>query len=247
MHALSRPEIGHMRRLAPWTPICFVPNGVDLGFFNNLPARAILEQEHPELRGKFVLLFFGRVHIKKGLDLLAEALGCVGPAFPDLHLLVAGKDDGAWKPFAEQIETLGLTRRVTYVGHVGGERAREVWAAADAFVLPSYSEGFSMAILEALACSLPCLITTACHFSELADAQGAVVVHPKAGEVSKGLQNLLQRSDQELPPIGRERATARRDSIHLGPASSPARLRLSVAGWRWNPAGMCDPLIREKW
>ena len=197
LHALSRPEIGHMRRLAPWTPICFVPNGVDLGFFNNLPARAILEQEHPELRGKFVLLFFGRVHIKKGLDLLAEALGCVGPAFPDLHLLVAGKDDGAWKPFAEQIETLGLTRRVTYVGHVGGERAREVWAAADAFVLPSYSEGFSMAILEALACSLPCLITTACHFSELADAQGAVVVHPKAGEVSKGLQNLLQRSDQE--------------------------------------------------
>ena len=62
---------------------------------------------------------------------------------------------------------------MTYLGHVSGERARQVWAAADAFVLPSYSEGFSMAVLEALACRLPCLITTACHFPELAAAGGA--------------------------------------------------------------------------
>ena len=202
LHALSRPEIGHLRRLAPWTPICFVPNGVDLSFFDDLPARALLEQEHPELKDKFVLLFFGRVHVKKGLDLLAEALGRVGPGFPDLHLLVAGKDDGAWKPFAERIETLGLSERVTYLGHVGGERARQVWAAADAFILPSYSEGFSMAILEALACSLPCLITTACHFPELADAQGAVVVNPEAGEVAQGLRDLLERADDERRRLG---------------------------------------------
>ncbi len=202
LHALSRPEIGHLRRLAPWTPICFVPNGVDLGFFDDLPARAVLEQEHPELKGKFVLLFFGRVHVKKGLDLLAEALGRVGPGFLDLHLLVAGKDDGAWKPFAERIETLGLSERVTYVGHVGGERARKIWAAADAFILPSYSEGFSMAILEALACSLPCLITTACHFPELADVQGAIVVNPEAGEVAQGLLGLLERTDEERRRLG---------------------------------------------
>ena len=45
LHALSRPEIDHLRRLAPWTPICFVPNGVDLGLFDDLPARAVLEAE----------------------------------------------------------------------------------------------------------------------------------------------------------------------------------------------------------
>jgi hypothetical protein len=49
LHALSRPEIGHLRRLATWTPICFVPNGVDLGLFDDPPARDVLEQEHPEL------------------------------------------------------------------------------------------------------------------------------------------------------------------------------------------------------
>ena len=75
---------------------------------------------------------------------------------------------------------------MTWVGHVSGERARQVWAAADAFVLPSYSEGFSMAILEALACRLPVVITTACHFPELAEAGGGIVVEPTADERDSG-------------------------------------------------------------
>ena len=128
----------------------------------------MLEAEFPELAGKFVLLFFGRLHVKKGLDLLAEALGRIAPAHPEIHLMIAGTDDGAFSPFRDRIAELGLIRRITYLGHVAGERARQVWAAADAFVLPSYSEGFSMAILEAMACRLPCLITTTCHFPEAA-------------------------------------------------------------------------------
>jgi glycosyltransferase involved in cell wall biosynthesis len=198
LHALSYPEIGHLRRIAPWAPVCFVPNGVDLGPFENLPSRSVLESRHPELIGKFVILFFGRVHIKKGFDLLAEALGRLSPDHPEMHLLVAGTDDGAWQPFHERIEQLGLTRRVTYVGHVSGERAREVWAAADAFVLPSYSEGFSMAILEALACRLPSVITTTCHFPEVGAADGAIVVEPSVADVSRGLSELLEHTPDEL-------------------------------------------------
>ena len=56
---------------------------------SNLPARSVLEADHPELAGKFVLLFFGRVHVKKGLDLLAEALGRLAPDVPELHLLLS--------------------------------------------------------------------------------------------------------------------------------------------------------------
>ncbi|HZW33175.1 MAG TPA: glycosyltransferase [Isosphaeraceae bacterium] len=203
LHALSRPEISHLRAIAPWTPVGFIPNGVDLGFAEDLPARSVLEAECPELRGKFVLLFFARLHLKKGLDLLAEALGRIAPGRPDLHVLLAGKDDGSWSPFRDRMEQLGLGRRLTYLGHVAGERARQVWAAADAFVLPSYSEGFSMAILEALACRLPCLITTACHFPELAAAGGAVVVPPDAGAVTGGLRELLERTPRERAELGR--------------------------------------------
>ncbi|MGC8642105.1 MAG: glycosyltransferase [Isosphaeraceae bacterium] len=197
LQALAQPEIEHLRRLAPWVPIALIPNGVNLEFFHALPARSALESEYPELKDKFILLFFGRVHVKKGLNLLAKALKSVASDFPELHLLIAGNDDGAWKPFREQVAGFSLARRVTYLGHVSGEQARKVWAAADAFTLPSYSEGFSMAILEALAASVPCLITSACHFPELAHAQGALVVDPTEDAVTQGLRELLEMTRQE--------------------------------------------------
>ena len=203
LHALSRPEISHLRALAPRTPIGFIPNGVDLDSFDGLPPRSRLEDEYPELRGKFVLLFFARLHAKKGLDLLADAFRDVAPERPDLHLLLAGTDEGEYSPFRARMEEYGLERRMTYLGHVSGERARAAWGVSDAFVLPSYSEGFSMAVLEALACRLPCLITTACHFPELAGAGGAVVVEPTPAGVTRGLRELLDRGPEERADLGR--------------------------------------------
>jgi glycosyltransferase involved in cell wall biosynthesis len=202
LHALARPEIGHLRAIAPEAPVAFIPNGVDLAPFDDLPRRAALEAEYPELEGKFVLLFFGRLHVKKGLDLLAEALASVAGAFPAVHLLLAGTDDGALGPFRDRCAALGISDRVTPVGHVSGERARAVWAAADAFVLPSYSEGFSMAVLEALACRLPVLITTACNFPELAAAEAGIVVEPTSDGVTTGLRELLERSSAERIDLG---------------------------------------------
>jgi glycosyltransferase involved in cell wall biosynthesis len=202
LHALSRPEIEHLRGIASWTPICFVPNGVDLSFFECLPARAVLEADHPELAGKFVVLFFGRLHVKKGLDLLAGAMGRLAPYYPELHLLIAGNDDGAWCSFRDRIKDLGLSDRMTYLGHVARERARQVWAAADSFVLPSYSEGFSMAALEAMACRLPTVITTACHFPEAKAAAASIVVAPDVDAVTQGMRDLLDRAPAERRRLG---------------------------------------------
>ena len=240
LHALSRPEIGHLRRIAPWAPICFIPNGVDLAFAQDLPPRSVLEAEHPELRGKFVLLFFGRLHVKKGLDLLADALGRIAPDRPDVHLLLAGNDGGAWAPFRDRMVQLGLGARMTYLGHVAGERARQVWAASDAFVLPSYSEGFSMAVLEALACRLPSLITTACHFPELAAFEGAVVVTPDADAVTRGLRELLERSPGEQAQLGRNgRQLVEKDYTWKRQAERLA----AVYGWLSGGGAPPEPVI----
>lgn len=241
LHALSRPEIDHLRAIAPWTPIGFVPNGVDLSLFEDLPSRSELESEHPELRGKFVLLFFARLHAKKGLDLLAEALRTVAPERPDLHLLVAGNDDGAWAPFLARLDEFGLRDRITYLGHVSGERARRTWGAADAFILPSHSEGFSMAVLEALACRLPCLITTACYFPELASAAGAIVVDPTIAGVTLGLRELLERGRGELAALGRNgRALVEREYTW---GRQAARL---AAIYRWLTGGGTPPDCVER-
>jgi len=203
LHALSRPEIEHLRAIAPRTPVALIPNGVDLSPFDDLPTRSVLEREFPELVGKFVVLFFGRVHAKKGLDLLAQAMGTLKNDHPDLHVLLAGNDDGALSPFLAMAEAEGVSDRISVVGHVSGDRARQVWAAADAFILPSYSEGFSMAILEALACRLPSLITTACHFPELGQAEGGIVVEPTTEGVTAGLRGLLERSDEDRRQMAR--------------------------------------------
>lgn len=202
LHALSRPEVGHLRALAPKADVCYVPNGVDLGPLEDLPGREQLERDHPELIGKFVLLFYGRLHVKKGLDLLAAAMDALAEDRPDLHVVLAGNDDGALGPFLDMMEEIGLDDRVTVLGYCSGESARLAWGAADAFVLPSYSEGFSMAILEALACRLPVLATTACHFPDLDDRGAGVVVEPTPRGVTDGLRSLVERAPAERRAMG---------------------------------------------
>jgi len=198
LHALTRPEVDHLRRMAPNRSVALIPNGVDLATLDDLPPRSLLEAELPNLAGRFVLLFYGRVHKKKGLDLLAPALAKVSADHPEIHLVIAGLDDGALSPFLDACESLGIRDRVSYVGHVSGESARKVWGAADAFILPSHSEGFSMAVLEALACRLPSVITSACNFPELEREEGGIVVDPTIAGVEAGLRGLMERSRPQL-------------------------------------------------
>jgi glycosyltransferase involved in cell wall biosynthesis len=236
LHALSRPEVGHLRALAPRAAVCLVPNGVNLEPFDDLPSRAAFEAEHPELAGRFLALFYGRLHVKKGLDLLATALATLSRSHPDLHLLIAGHDDGARAPFASRIEALGLSDRVTFLGHLAGASSRMAWGAADAFVLPSYSEGFSMAILEALAARKPVVVTTACHFPELAEAGGGIVVEPTAPDVTAGVRDLLDRSAEERAAM----AARGRDLVAARYTWSAAAERLESV-YRWVAGGGPPP------
>ncbi|HEU5117687.1 MAG TPA: glycosyltransferase [Isosphaeraceae bacterium] len=197
LHALSKPEVGHLRALAPHAPVALVPNGVNLEPFEDLPDRSVLEAVYPQLAGRRLILFFGRLHVKKGLDLLAESFSAVASDHPDAHLVLAGRDDGALGPFRQRLEAHRLSDRVTVLGHVAGETARQVWGAADAFVLPSYSEGFSMAVLEALAARKPVLASTACHFPELQEAGGALIQPPSVEGITLGLRTLLELSPSE--------------------------------------------------
>jgi glycosyltransferase involved in cell wall biosynthesis len=197
LHALTRPEVNQFHAIAPRTPVALIPNGVELGPFDNLPHRSVFESRHPEVQGKFLLLFLARMHQKKGLDLLAEAWRVLRADHPNLHLLLAGNDDGAGRPFLEQTRALGLSDHITPLGHLSGEEARLVWGAADAFILPSRSEGFSMAVLEALAARQPVVVTTACNFPELDHVNGGITVAPNALSIESGLRKLLEMSPAE--------------------------------------------------
>jgi glycosyltransferase involved in cell wall biosynthesis len=136
------------------------------------------------------ILFLGRLHMKKGLDILADAFAQLLRTNP-AQLVVAGPDGGAEKSFRARIRELGLDVSVSIVGPLYGA---EKWAAIDraaCFCLPSRQEGFSMAILEALGRGVPAVVSDACHFPEVQTARAGFVVPLVAEAVAEGLRNAL--------------------------------------------------------
>jgi glycosyltransferase involved in cell wall biosynthesis len=116
--------------------------------------RARFEARFPQLRGERILLFLGRLHEKKGCDLLIEAFRRV--ATP-LHLIFAG-------PCADTVLEADLHARaqglrVTFTGPLYGDDKWAALAAAEVFALPSHQENFGIAVAEALASGVPVLVS----------------------------------------------------------------------------------------
>ncbi len=110
----------------------------------------------PELTNTPFLLFLGRLHPKKGCDLLIDAFARI--ANTDLALVLAGPDQIGWeKELRARAASLG--HRIIFPGMLEGEMKRDAFVAADAFILPSHQENFGMSVAEALSFGLPVLIS----------------------------------------------------------------------------------------
>ena len=122
-------------------------------------------QRFPQLTEKRCLLFLGRMHVKKGPDLLFRAFAKVLAQLPssatrDVQLVIAGPTDHAYgREMARLVQELGLNDRVTWTGMLTGDLKWGAFYAADAFILPSHQENFGIAVAEALACRVPVLIS----------------------------------------------------------------------------------------
>ena len=122
-------------------------------------------------------------------------------------MVIAGPDCGFETPARRLIQELRLAQSVLLTGNLQGEAKQEALGAAEVFVLPSFSEGFSMAVLEAMACGLPVLLTPGCNFPEAAASGAAVEVEPNVGSVESGLRRVLSLSDTERQNMGRTART----------------------------------------
>jgi glycosyltransferase involved in cell wall biosynthesis len=115
---------------------------------------------YPELRQKRLALFIGRIHPKKGCDLLIEAFAKELRLQPDWHLVIVGPDQVGWR---EQLNyraaQLGLAPRITWTGMLAGAMKWGALRAAEIFVLPSHQENFGIAVAEALAAGVPALVS----------------------------------------------------------------------------------------
>jgi len=139
--------------------------------------RHVFLREFPQLRNKRLLLFLGRIHPKKGCDLLIEAFAKVSRVDPSLHLVFAGSDQVGWqRELQEQLVELELESRVTWTGMLTGDIKWGALHCAEASVLPSHTEGFPVAVIESLAWGVPVLISNKVYIWEEVQATGGAFV-----------------------------------------------------------------------
>ena len=137
--------------------------------------RAAFLARFPALRDRRIVLFLGRLHVKKGCDLLLDAFAAVATN-PALHLVMAGPDATGWRlTLREQAERLGIADRVLFPGMLVGDEKWGALRAAEVFALPSHQENFGLAVVEALACGTPALLSQAVNiWREIVDDGAAL-------------------------------------------------------------------------
>lgn len=236
LHVNSESELESVRKYGLRNPVAIIPNGVELNDFEGLPARDEFVDRFPELREKRVCLFLSRLHAKKGLAHLIQAWSRVEKEFGDWHLVIAGPDDGCEEALRTAIRELNLEGSVTVAGPLYGREKLAAYSAAEVFVLPSHSEGFSMAVLEAMGAGLPVLLTPGCNFGEAAKAGAAVEVEPEVQGTELGLRRLLGMSDEERSEMG----TRARALIETGYTWDRVAERM-LAVYRWLAGGGSRP------
>jgi glycosyltransferase involved in cell wall biosynthesis len=199
--ALTEAERNSYASIGVSTPCHVVPNGVDVQKFRSSPVSDPLRQ-YGVRDDAIVILFLGRLHPVKGADVLVESFLSVKDQYPSAVLVMAGPDEwGGIQDLRTKAELAGAGSRVLFVGAVAGETKLDLLARADLFCLPSDAEGFSMAVLEAMASATAVLLSPGCHFDEVASAGAGAVVEKSVAAV-RGALAIMLGSPLELKRMG---------------------------------------------
>ncbi len=192
LHFTSEDEMRLAEPYAFGVPGVVVPLGLDLAAYSALPPKGAFRALHPEIGPRPILLFLGRLHEKKGLDVLARAFADCVRRGSDAFLVIAGPDDGMLAPTQRILAEEGMAGRALFTGMVTGADKLALFADADLFALPSHSENFGISVVEALACGVPVLISDHVNLWREVEAAGCGRIEPvDVGAVSAALSSLL--------------------------------------------------------
>jgi glycosyltransferase involved in cell wall biosynthesis len=189
-----------------------VPLGTGEPPVNVAEQAAAYAKAFPQLPGKRVILFLGRLHEKKGCDLLLRAFLQLLESHPreswgDLHLMIAGPCSQpdyleGLKQLAAKCEAL-LPGSVSFPGMLSGDLKWGTLRQADVFVLPSHQENFGIAVVEALACGTPVLISRPVNIWREIEASGSGFVDE---DTTEGTLRLLAKWLEQPGSARREMA-----------------------------------------
>lgn len=208
MHYTSQQEAADAGRLGIRARAEVIPLGIDLKPFQGLPSPERFASRFPVTKGRPIILFLSRLDPKKNVELLLEGMTRLRSTESDPILVVAGSGEPEYVAALEaKASNLGLENAVVWAGHLDGDMKRSALAACDIFVLPSRSENFGIALLEAMAAGRACLSTAGVALAVGAAAAGAVrICEPTPEDLCGALLELLACAT-ERERLGRAAST----------------------------------------
>jgi len=192
LHFTTSEEMQLVQPLKLKAPGIVIPNGLDSGKYTNLPPFGRFRRKYKIVDAK-IILHYGRINFKKGLDILIKAFAEISRMREDVLLVIAGPDNEGYRSQVEKwITEEGISSKVVFTGMLQGDDALEALRDADIFALPSYTENFGIAVVEAMASGLPVVISDKVNiWSEVRDAGAGLVTSCNEKEVAEALIKLL--------------------------------------------------------
>jgi len=242
VHALNAAEARAIRAYGVRGPVVVIPNGVAID-----PPRSTAPApwaDHPVVRRPRVLLFMARLHPKKGLKELCAAWRIVqsqpGPG-RDWGLAIAGWDEaGIQTELTDYAVREGLADSICFCGPLLGERKAAAFSQAHACVLPSFSEGLPMTVLEAWAHGLPVVMTPACNLPEGFERGAALSCDPRPASIATAIGELARLDETQRQRMGEAaRALVRERFDWNSVAGSYVRVYQVVSSGALPPAELC--------
>lgn len=197
--ALTEVEYRTLRAQGFRQPVCIIPNGItrpDLARL--LPPESLLPRA---LRLRRTCLYLGRLFPIKGIDRLLRAWAKVRPG-DEWQLVIAGGGEAAYRAELENIAQQFGCQNVHFVGFVSGDLKSAWYQQAEFIVLPSHSEAFPMAVLEAFSFGIPALLTATCGMPVAASTGAALEVASSETGICSGLIQMQSKSRAELKAMG---------------------------------------------
>lgn len=218
MHFTSPLEQRRASTFGTDRPWAVVPRSLDLSAAE-APRPGAFRASHPEIKGRKILLFLGRLHPKKRLDLAVEAFILASRQREDLHLVIAGPDDGTAADARRRLESAGLQGRATFTGLLSGEEKGSAFREAALFLLPSQDENFGVAALEAMRAGVPVLLSSEVGLAEaVAGANAGLTLPLDARAWASAIASLLENPQRLRTMGGNGRDLAEREFSSAGVA-----------------------------
>ena len=184
-----------------------VPYGIFPPDVDSASASIEFYDRWPELRGKRLAISVGRIHPKKGTDILIEAFASTLARDPAWHLVIVGPDQIGMRESLEALAArLGIPDRITWTGMLTGNAKWGALLSAEVFALPSHQENFGIVVAEAMFCSLPVIISNKVNIWREVESYGAgLICEDTVGSTTGRLEKWQSLSDPEIATM-RERS-----------------------------------------